>query len=82
MNREKGGCKLPHYLPKKPSVVNRQPVTVSLALQKGVTQNTIFSRTILQTIKAEILTKNNASVSGILGENFKLEIVVPQISKE
>ena len=31
--------------------------------------------------KAFIITNNNALVSGILGEKFKMEIIVPQRSK-
>ena len=59
-----------------------KPVQVSLVLGEGVACNTILSCLFLKTIKASIMTKNNALVSGLLKENFKLVMVVPQISKE
>ena len=63
-------------------MVNVKPVTVSLALGEGVACNTIFSWPFLQKIKASIMTKNNALFSGILGEQFKMEMMVSQRSKE
>ena len=66
----------------KKFAVNRQPVIVSLALREGVACNIIFSWTFLQTIKYSIMTWNNDLVSVIMGEKLKLEIMVPQISKE
>ena len=48
-------------------VVNGQPVKVSLVLGEGVACNTIFSWTFLRTIKASIMTKNNALISVLLG---------------
>ena len=67
---------------KTPFVLNGKPVTVSLALGEGVACNTIFSWKFLQTIKASIMTNNDALVSGLLGENFRLEMVVPKRAKE
>ena len=63
-------------------VVNGKLVTVYLALGEGVACNTIFSWTFLQTIKASIINENNALVSGILGDQFKLEMIVPKRTKE
>ena len=67
---------------KTPFVVNGLPVILSLALGEGVACNTIFSWPFLHTIKDSIITKNNALVSGLLGEQFRLEMMVPQRSKE
>ena len=67
---------------KTPFVVNGKPVTVSLDLVEGVACNTTFLWLFLQKIKASITTKNNALVSGILGEQFSLEMMVPQRAKE
>ena len=36
----------------------------------------------MQIIKAPIMTNNNAFVSGLLGEQFRLEVMVPQRTKE
>ena len=44
--------------------------------------NTIFVWPLLQTIKATIMTNNNALVSGILGKQFSLDMMVPQRAKE
>ena len=55
---------------------------LSLAFGEGVARNTIFSCPFLQTIKDSIMIKNNALVSVILGDQFKLEMMVPQIDKE
>ena len=44
--------------------------------------NTIFSWPFLKTIKSSILTDKNDLVSGLLGEQFKLEMMVPQRTKE
>ena len=64
-------------------VVNEKPITVSLTLGEGVACNTIFSWPLLQTIKASIMTNNNKSlVSGIMEEQFSMEIMVTKISKE
>ena len=62
--------------------VNRKRVTFSLALGEGVPCNTIFSWPFLNTIKSSIINNNNALVSGILGEQFSLEIMFPQRDKE
>ena len=67
---------------KNPFVVNRKPVTVSLAPVEGVERNTIFSYPLPQKIKASIMTDNNALVSGLLGEQFRMEMMVTQRSKE
>ena len=67
---------------KNPFVVNRKLVTVSLALGEGVACNTIFASRFLQAIKASMITKNNDLVSGLLGENFRPKMIVPQIDKE
>ena len=37
---------------------------------------------LLQTIKASIITYNDALTSGLLGEQSKLEMMIPQRSKE
>ena len=44
--------------------------------------NTIFSWALLKKIKYSNMTENNALVSGLLGEQFRLEMVVPQSSRE
>ena len=44
--------------------------------------NTIFLWPFLKTIKASMMTKKSALVSGILGDQFKLGIMAPQRSKE
>ena len=63
-------------------MINKKPVTVSIALGEGVACNTIFSWPFMQTIMVSINTKNNAFVRGILGEQFRLEMMVPQTAKE
>ena len=67
---------------KTPSVVNGKLVTVSLALGEGVACKSIFSWPFLQTIKASIVTNNNALVRGIIGGQFRLEMLVTQGAKE
>ena len=62
--------------------VNRNQMTVYLALGEEVACNTIFSCPFLQTNKASIVTKKNALLSGLLGEKFRMEIMVLQRSKE
>ena len=57
-------------------------MTVFLTLGEGVECNTIFSWPLLKAIKASIITKNNAPVSGIMIENFNMEMMVTQISKK
>ena len=42
----------------------------------------IFLWLLLQTVKNSIMTYNNALVSGLLGEQFKLGMMVPQRSEE
>ena len=63
-------------------MVNGKPVTVSLAIVEGVAFNTIFSWPFLQTIKASIMIKDYDLVCGLLGEQFRLEMMVPQRAKE
>ena len=63
-------------------MVNEKPATVYLALGEGVEQNTVFTWPLLQTIMASIMNNNNDLVSGILGYQFMLDMMVPQISKE
>ena len=67
---------------KNPFVVNLKPVTVSLYLGEGVACNTIFSWPFMQIIKPSFVTDNDALVSGLLGEKYRLGMMVPQISKE
>ena len=67
---------------KIPFAKNWQPVTVYLALVEVVEWNTIFLSPIIQTIKSLIINKNNTLVSGILEEQFKMEMMVPKIFKE
>ena len=67
---------------KKTSVVHGQPLTVSVDLGEVVACNTTFSWPFLQKIKASIITDKNSLVSGLLGDQFRLEIMVPQRSKE
>ena len=55
---------------------------VSLSIREGVECNIIFSWPVLQTIKASIVLDNNNLVSGLLGEKFKLEMMVPKRAKE
>ena len=57
-------------------------VTVFLSLGGGMARNTIFSWPLLQTIKDLIMIKNNTLSSGILGEQFNLEMMVVQRAKE
>ena len=59
-------------------VINGQPWTVSFALGERVSCNTIFSWPFLETIKALTITKNNTLFSGLLGEQFKLDMMVPK----
>ena len=63
-------------------MVNRKLVRISTTLGEWVACITIFSWPLLKTINASIMTKNNALVSGLLGDQFKLKVVVPQRSKE
>ena len=63
-------------------VVKRKPMTVSFALGEGVARNTIFPWPLQQTIKASIMNYNNDLVSGLLVENFRLDMMVPQRAKE
>ena len=63
-------------------MINVKPATVSLAIGEGVARNTIFSWPFMQKIKASIMTDNNALVSGLLGEKFRMYTMVPQISKK
>ena len=63
-------------------VVNGQPVTVSFDLGKVVACNTLFVWSLTKKIKAYIKTKNNALISGLLGEQFKLEMMVLQRYQE
>ena len=63
-------------------MVNVHPMTVPLALGEGLACNTIFSWPFLNTIKDSIMTDNNVLFSGLLGAQFKLEMRVPQISRE
>ena len=78
MNRERGGVDVTAVITHKtPFVVNGKPMTVSLALGEGVACNIIFSWTFLQTIKSSVMTKNNVLVSGLLGEQFRLDMMVP-----
>ena len=63
-------------------MVNEKLATAPLALGEWVACNTIFLWPFLQKIKASIMTENNALVSGLLGEQFRLEMMVPQISKK
>ena len=44
--------------------------------------NIIFSWKFLKTIKASISSKNNTLFSRLVGDQFKLDIMVPQIAKE
>ena len=67
---------------KTPFLVNVKPVTSSLAPGEGVACSTIFSWPLLQTIKASIMTENNALVSGLLVKKFRMEIFFPKRSKE
>ena len=67
---------------KTPFVVNKQLVTVYLAIGEVVSCNTIFSWPFLKTIKSSIMTKNNYLFNGLLGDQFKMDIMVPQIYKE
>ena len=59
-------------------VVNRKPVTVYLVIEEYMACNTIFSWLFLHKIKASIMTENNVLVSGLLGYQFKKQMIVPQ----
>ena len=63
-------------------VVNGKPVTVYLAIGEGVACNTIFSWPFLKTIKASIMTKKNGLFSGLMVDQFRTEMMVPQKAKE
>ena len=63
-------------------MVNTQAVTVYFNLGEVLACNTIFLWPFLRTIKASILTENNALVSGFLGEQFNMDIMVPQIYRK
>ena len=63
-------------------VVNGKPTTVLISIGEGGACNTIFSLPLLQTMKASMMTKNNSLVSGLLGDQFKLDIMVTQRAKE
>ena len=63
-------------------MVNGKPVKISLSLGEGVAYNTIVLWPFMYTIKASIVTENNALVIGILGEHFRLDMMVPQRDKE
>ena len=63
-------------------MVNVKPVTVSLAIGELVACNTILLWKFPQAIKASVMTKNNALVSEIMGEKFRLEMMVPQRANE
>ena len=67
---------------KTPFVVNGKPVTVSLAIGEGMACKKICSWPLLQTIKASIMTKKNALVSGLLREQFRLDTMVTKRSNE
>ena len=67
---------------KTPFMVNGKLMTVYIALREGVACNTIFLWPFLQTIKASIMTKKKALFSGLLIEQFRMEIIFPQRSKE
>ena len=53
-------------------------MTVPFDLGKVVACNTLFVWSLTKTIKAYIKTKNNALISGLLGEQFKLDMMVPK----
>ena len=57
-------------------------MTVSLDLGHRLACNTIFSWPFLQIIESSIMNDNNVLVIGLLGEKFRLEMMVPKISKE
>ena len=57
-------------------------MAVSIDLGDRVSCNTIFSWPLLQKIKSSIMTKNNALVRGLLVEQFRLDMMVTQRSKE
>ena len=57
-------------------------MTVPLDLGKGVALNIIFSWLFLKTIKSLIMTDKKKLIIGLLGEHLKLNIMVPQRSKE
>ena len=79
----KWGVDLPVVITYKTSfVVNGKSVTVSLVLGERVACNTTFLWAFLQKIKASIMTNYNALVSGLMDDQFKTEMMVPQISKE
>ena len=62
-------------------VVNGKLATVFLDLGEGVACDTIFSWMLLKKIKASIITDNNALISGLLGYQFNLDMMVSQITK-
>ena len=57
-------------------------MTFYVVLVEGVACNTIFSWLLLKTIMASILANKNILVSELLGDHFKLEVMVAQRSKE
>ena len=80
---DKGGIDVTAVITyKTPFVVNGQQVTVSFALGEGVACNTIFSYPFLYAIKGSVLTESNTLVSGMLGETFRLELMIPPRARE
>ena len=63
-------------------MVDGKLATVSLALGEGVACNSIFSYPFLQRINDSITTNNNDLISGLMGEKFNLEMMVPQRANE
>ena len=67
---------------KDPFLLKVKLVTVSLDIGEVMACNTIFSSQFLQTTKASMMTENNDLVIGLLGDQFRLDIMIPQRSKE
>ena len=57
-------------------------MTVYLDIGEGMACNTILSWSLLHTIKASRITDKNDLVSGLPEEHFRLDMMVPQRSKE
>ena len=63
-------------------MVKTQPVAVSLDLGEGLICNAMFSWSLLQTFMDSIRTDNNSLFSQLLEYQFKMEMMIPQRSKE
>ena len=62
---------------KTPYRRNGKPVVITVALGERVATNTILSLPFLVAIKASILFESMTLVSGVLGDSYKIDMMVP-----